>query len=45
MATTLENKIKSAKFVIILCIKEGILKSLQIVSKSLQSVNFGLERA
>jgi len=36
---------ENAEFVIILCIWEPILKSLQVASKSMQSVNLSLQRA
>lgn len=38
-------KIKNVEFWIILCIWEPIIRSLLVVSKSLQSVNLSLQRA
>ncbi|CAI6359856.1 unnamed protein product [Macrosiphum euphorbiae] len=45
MAKILQNKLGSAEFILILCIWEPILGSLQILSKTLQSVHLSLNKA
>ncbi|XP_008183115.1 uncharacterized protein LOC103309443 [Acyrthosiphon pisum] len=45
MALALKKKLESPEFILILCVWENILKSMQFVSKKLQSVDLHLQQA
>lgn len=45
MALTLKKKLESPEFILILCVWENILKSMQFVSKKLQSIDLHLHQA
>lgn len=45
MALTLKKKLESPEFILILCVWENILKSMQFVSKKLKSIDLHLHQA